>query len=52
VAALTPEPLDVGGGETGDPDPAQGLLDLVEPVRLDDRDDQFHGACLPRRMGA
>ena len=42
VAALAPEPLDVGGGQAVHADVAQRLLDLVDAVRLHDRGDELH----------
>src|SRR5512132_617937 len=44
VPALPPEPLDVGRGEPVHAQVLQRLLDLVEPMRFDDRDDELHGA--------
>jgi hypothetical protein len=44
VTALSPEPLDVGRGESLHAEVLERLLDLVESVRFDDRDDELHGA--------
>src|SRR5512132_979003 len=44
VPALPPEPLDVGRREPVHAEVLERLLDLVEPVRFDDRDDELHGA--------
>src|SRR4051812_5618481 len=42
VAALAAEALDLADGQTGDPDQLEGVLDVVELERLDDRGDQLH----------
>jgi hypothetical protein len=43
VPSLTTESLDVRGRQALDADPAEGLLHLVETMRLHDRDDELHG---------
>src|SRR4051812_21870585 len=42
VAALAAEALDLAHGQTGDPDQLEGVLDVVELERLDDRGDELH----------
>src|SRR6185312_2003026 len=43
VSFLPPEALDLGDGDALHADRGQGLPDLVQLERLDDRGDQFHG---------
>src|SRR3954466_15997385 len=42
VAPLAAEALDLAHGQTGDPDQLEGVLDVVELERLDDRGDELH----------
>src|SRR5512134_1024200 len=49
VPLLAAEPLDLGNGHAVDPDVVQGLLDLIQLERLDDRLDLLHGS--PPRSG-
>src|SRR5919201_1094830 len=48
MSALPTEPLDLRRGQALHADLAQRLLDLVEPVRLHDGDDELHGVSRPR----
>ena len=43
VALLPAEALDLGDGQAGHPDLAQGLADLLQLERFDDGGDLFHG---------
>ena len=46
VAPLAAEALDLAHGQTGDADQLEGVLDVVELERLDDRGDQLHARVL------